>query len=178
MCDIFQAKANQTNAVSTDEEINWDECTVDIQDKMFIDNLYIGLGYVVINTAFYFFNMRIKILYIIVAAMTVSSASAFLLPSLTDNTLIMIAFTVFIVGSGACISIFNVLVVGIFPTFICGMAISLGILAGRIGSFLGSNGFGVLLENHCELTIYGIGTMIAANLICVLLLPQKIEGVK
>lgn len=155
--------------------MEWNECVVQIEDKMYIDNLIIGLGYFISTTIIFICNSRIQMRFLISAAMGLSSFSAFLLPSLSNELLIVICFTVFIIGCGATIVIFNVLVVETFPTFICGMALGLCLLVGRLGTFLGANAFGILLENSCVMTIYGVAIMIGLCVVCVVLLPRKIE---
>lgn len=175
ICEILSSQGNTSQAEVMDGFYNWDECVVQIEDKMYLDNLIIGMGYFISTTIIFICNSKIKMRFLISAAMGLSSLSAFLLPSLTNDLLIVICFTVFIIGCGATIVIFNVLVVEIFPTFICGMALGLCLLVGRFGTFLGANAVGILLESSCAMTIYGVATMIGLDVVCVVLLPQKID---
>lgn len=174
ICDIFSSPRHLEIIVvnsTTTEGI----CVVAIDDKMYIDNLIVGVGYLVANIGFFSTIQRFRISYLIITATAISSISAFLLPSLTDELWIVICFTLFLIGCGASISIFNTLVVAIFPTYICGMALGLVLLTGRGGTVVGSNGLGILLETHCEATIYGVAVLVAAAMVCVILLPKKIK---
>lgn len=171
VCDIFSGSANN----ESQSEVIWDDCTVDIQDKMYIDNAILGVGYLVAVTTFYYCNSKIRILYLVMSSMTISSVCAFLLPSLSNPVLILICFTLFLVGSGTGITIVNILLVQIFPTYVCAMALSLTLLVGRFGAIVGSNGLGVLLETNCELTVYGVASLIGCGVICAYLLPKHIE---
>lgn len=173
ICDIF-SPAVVASHVNTTKQINWDECTANVQDKMFFDNMVIGVGYLISNILFFFINQKVKILYIVATAMAISSVSAFLLPSLTNELVIVICFSTFIIGSGASISASNILLVQIFPVFVCGMALSIAMLSGRLGTFIGGNGFGILLESDCELVIYGTAVLIGMGVVCLFLLPKKI----
>lgn len=171
VCEIFASFADNGTLI---EDSNWAECSVDIQDKMYVDHFVIGLGYLVSNTIFYLFAKKIKLLSILIFSMVISSASAFLLPSLTNQWAILVCFTLLLTGASSGIHIFNILIVEIFPNTLCGMALSIASLAGRAGTFIGANELGLLLESHCEGAIYGIAILIAACVVCVRLLPKKV----
>lgn len=156
------------------EDTNWAECSVDIQDKMYIDNMVIGLGYLASNTIFYLFSKKIKLVTILIFSMLISSASAFVLPSLTNQWAILVSFTLLLTGASSGIHIFNILIVEIFPNLLCGMALSIASLAGRAGTFIGANELGLLLESNCEVAVYGIAILIASCVVCVRLLPKKV----
>lgn len=155
--------------------INWDECTVNIKDKMYTDNMIIGVGYLFSNAAFHLFSGKIRIVVINAVSMSISCISALLLPSLTNQLAMVICFTVFIIGSGSSIHVISVLVVDIFPACVTGMALAIELLVGRMGTFIGSNGFGVLLETNCEAVMYGTASMIGLAVVCLLLLPNTIS---
>lgn len=155
------------------EVVDWSGCFVEVQDKIYWDNMAIGVGYLLSNTVFYLFTKKFKLLHILIICMLVSSASAFVLPSLSNEWAILICFTLLLTGASSGIHIFNVLVVEIFPNSLCGMALSLASLAGRAGTFIGANELGVLLESKCEVAIYGIAFLIAACVVCAALLPKK-----
>lgn len=173
VCHILSAPGNNSHHGPTHD--NWDDCQVEVDDRMFIDNAIIGVGYLVSNAFFYFLNSKVKILYIIAASMSACSACAFALPSLTNELAIVICFTIFIIGGGASINMANVLLVEIFPVFICGMALALAQLTGRLSTFIGANAIGLLLETDCELVIYATGGIIAVGVVSLMLLPKKIE---
>lgn len=169
MCKVFSTPRG-SNATG-----DWTECTTEIPDKVYIDNMAIAVGYFVTNTIIYFCHVKFPLRYITIASMSVSCLSAFLLPNITNEWLIVICFVCFVTGSSVGISIFNVVVVEIFPNYLCGMAISLALLTGRIATFIATNGLGILLETHCEVAVYGTGLLLVTAIICLYSLPKKID---
>lgn len=172
ICEVFSGR-NATTEVLTD--IDWDECIVQIPDKVYIDNLAIAMSYFVNNTIVYFCHKRFRLRHITIAAMAMSCGSCLLMPSLTNEIAIIVCFACFITGSSSGISIFNVVIVEIFPNYLCGMAISLGLLTGRIATFVGTGGLGILLEKNCEATMYGTGLLSVAGIAALCMLPKKID---
>lgn len=141
---------------------------------MFIDNMIVGAGYLVSNVCFYFFNTKVRIFYIVVGAISASSICCFVLPSLINQTAIVVCFTIFFIGAGASINMANVLLVEIFPVFICGMALGLAQLMGRLSTFIGINLIGTLLETDCEAVIYVTASLLAVGVMSLVMLPRKI----
>lgn len=154
---------------------NWDECKVEVREKMFIDNMIVGAGYLLANAFFYFFNTKVRIFYIIVVAMTSASLCCYILPNLTNSAAIVTCFTIFLIGAGASINTANILLVEVFPSHICGMALGLAQLTGRLSTFIGTNLIGVLLETDCEAVIYVTASLIAVGVISLIFIPKKIE---
>lgn len=176
VCDIFTAPRTLQIHPTNSTISHWDDCSIQVQDKMFLDNMFIGIGYLIANTFYSLFNIKFNLLYIWIISVAVSSLSAFTLPSLTNELAILIFFSLFLIGSGASINIFNVIVVQIFPTHLCGMALSLTLLTGRLATFIGANGLGILLESHCEIAIYGVAALVTLSTICGFYLPKKVIG--
>lgn len=173
ICDILSSNGNKTaSAIFTGEG---SECHVEVQDKMFIDAMVLGVGYLISYTIIVILSRRMRIFYIIAAAMIISTASGFLLPLLTNEVLIVTCFSLFIVGSGSSICIVNILFVDIFPVFICGMAIAISVLSGRIGTIIGNNLFGILLETQCETVMFGTSMILAIGLLILFILPRKVN---
>lgn len=173
LCDVFTSR-KVTHAMLNNTSVS-PECPVQIPDKVYIDSLAIALGYIVTNTIIYCSHIKVPLLYITMSSMTLSCLSAFLLPSLSNEWMIVVSFVCFITGCSVGISIFNVLLVEIFPNFLCGMAISLALLTGRISTFVATSVLGILLEQHCEVTIYGTGLLVVAAITCLYCLPKKIQ---
>lgn len=173
ICEVFSGRTNATAAISKNK--NWDECNVQIPDKVYIDSLALALSYFVTNTIIYFCHIKFQLRHITIAAMIISCASAFLMQNLTNEIGIIFCFACFVTGSSVGISIFNVVLVDIFPNYLCGMAISLGLLTGRIATFVGTGGLGILLEKYCEATVYGTGLLLVAGIWSLFLLPRKID---
>lgn len=171
VCDVLSS-GGAHGPVITDG--NWTECYVHVDDKMFIDNTIVGLAYLVSNAIFYFLNSQVDIKYITGFAMAAASICAFALPSLTTEWIIVVSFTVFLMGGGLSIGLTNVLIIEIFPSSVCGMAVGLAQLFGRLATFIGTNAIGILLETQCEATIYGTATLIGGGVLTLLLLPRKV----
>lgn len=172
ICDVFSSGRGNS---STGEIKNWDECTVYIPDKVYIDNFAVALGYFITNSAIFFGHMRFPLLNITMGSMIMSSASAFLIPNLTNEIAIVVCFACFITGASVGISTFNILIVEVFPNFLCGMAVSLGLLTGRIATFVATGGLGVMLEKYCEASIYSTGLLMVIAIWTLYSLPKKIN---
>ncbi|XP_047987323.1 putative transporter SVOPL [Leguminivora glycinivorella] len=66
----------------------------------------------------------------------------------------------------------NAYAVEIFPTHLRGMAVSLAIMLGRIGSILGTNLAGILINATCETTFYFFGGLLLVCGFMAFLLPK------
>lgn len=175
ICQVFSPPtiANETVAFEFNTKPK-DVCLIGIPEKIFIDNLVMAFGYILANTIMYICHMKIPLLHITIGSMVVSTMSAFLLPNLGNQWMIVLCFVCFIAGSSVGISILNVVLVDIFPSHLCGMAISLALLMGRIASFVALNGLGVLLESYCQVSIYGTGILLIIAVMCLFNMPKKI----
>lgn len=172
LCRIFSESRKENATLLT--IFNWDDCLLEIPMKVYKDNLVLGTSYLLANSVVYFSHLKVRLRHLTLVAMILSTTGAVLLPNLTDELLIVICFTCFVTGSSIGISIFNVLLVEIFPTSLCGMVVGLTMLVGRIATFIGTNGLGVLLETtHCEAVFYGTGVLLIASISCLVLLPKS-----
>lgn len=177
VCEIFTKPSISGLISGTDslrESFDWSNCHVEVQNKMYFDNMVLGSGYIIANGIYSVLNVKYNLTYIWIGSVTLSAISAFALPNLTEELTILIVFSLFLLGSGASINIFNVIVVQIFPTHLCGMAFSLTLLIGRLSTFISTNVLGILLERNCELTIYGVSTLISIAILCGFYLPKQV----
>nr|XP_029716305.1 synaptic vesicle glycoprotein 2B-like [Aedes albopictus] len=55
---------------------------------------------------------------------------------------------------GYCISVVNAVTVDLFPTNLRAMAVCISLMFGRLGSVVGANMVGILLDTQCELTFW------------------------
>ncbi|GBP18403.1 Synaptic vesicle glycoprotein 2A [Eumeta japonica] len=67
----------------------------------------------------------------------------------------------------------NAYTVEIFPTHIRGMAVSLSLMLGRLGSVIGTNAAGLLINANCELTFYLFGGLLILCGLLSCLLPKS-----
>lgn len=145
-----------------------------VPDEVYIDSLAIGCFYLVANTIIYICHKKFNLRHVTIAMMVIAGVSVFLLPNLTIDIAIIFFFMCFVIGNGGGVNNFNVVIVEVFPNYLCGMAVSLGMLSGIIAAFVGTGVLGVLLENYCEVTLYGTGILILAAIVILFLLPKKI----
>lgn len=88
--------------------------------------------------------------------------SGFALIWATDPSLVMFLFIAMLVPASASVSVISGGAVVLFPTHVRAIAVCIVLMSGRIGSVVGSNVVGYLIENNCELAfgingIVGIG---------------------
>ena len=67
--------------------------------------------------------------------------------------------------------IINSEAVGMYPTHLRGMAINIALMFGRIGTIVGSNYFGSLLMDYCQLSFYICGASLIGSALLSLLTP-------
>ncbi|CAB3248052.1 unnamed protein product [Arctia plantaginis] len=78
---------------------------------------------------------------------------------------------------GLAIGPINAYAVDIFPTNLRGMAVSLSMMVGRMGSIFGTNVAGVLINAVCEVTFYFFGGLLLLCSLLSLLLPGTKKSV-
>ena len=172
-CAIFTA-AEATPTVKIFGRNAVEECNVTVKEKMFVDNSILGVGYLIANTFIYILQTRMVLRHIVALLLTFSGICAFLLPSLTSEIAVLVAFTIFLMCSGVCVTTINIVTVGLFPTHLRGMTLSMTIVLGRLAIVIGVNVMGFLLESWCEETIYAVGALVAlAALATMFVMPKK-----
>ena len=87
--------------------------------------------------------------------------------------LILTVFVLLILGCGVSLSLINATAVELFPTHLRGMAIATSILVGRMGTVVGANTIGFLLDWDCSYTYYGTGVLVLGELIKLQVLLRK-----
>lgn len=174
LCAIFSGSAKSAEIIGSK---SWEECDVQVKDKMFIDNALLGLGYLIANTVIFILQTKMVLRHIVILMLTLSCICGFMLPSFTSEIAVLVCFTVFIMCSGSCVTTINIVTVGLFPTALRGMTLSMTIVLGRIAVIVGVNGLGFLLESDCETTIYAVaGLVTAAALLTMFLMPKQAIG--
>lgn len=81
--------------------------------------------------------------------------SAFALIWATDSTLVLSLFITLLVPAIVSVSVLSGGAIVLFPTHVRAMAVCIILMSGRIGSVVGSNSIGFLIESNCELA-FGI----------------------
>ncbi|XP_058465632.1 synaptic vesicle glycoprotein 2B-like isoform X2 [Malaya genurostris] len=71
-----------------------------------------------------------------------------------DVPLLAVWLYVILLTCGYCINVVNAVTVDLFPTNLRAMAVCISLMFGRLGSVVGANIVGVLLDTHCELSFW------------------------
>lgn len=79
-----------------------------------------------------------------------------------DLPLLAIWFYLILLTCGFCVSVVNACTVDLFPTNLRAMAVCISLMFGRLGSVVGANIVGILLDSHCELTFWISGVSLIA----------------
>uniref|UniRef100_A0A182RL79 Major facilitator superfamily (MFS) profile domain-containing protein n=1 Tax=Anopheles funestus TaxID=62324 RepID=A0A182RL79_ANOFN len=79
-----------------------------------------------------------------------------------DLPLLAIWFYLILLTCGFCISVVNACTVDLYPTNLRAMAVCISLMFGRLGSIVGSNLVGFLLDTRCELTFWISGLLLVA----------------
>lgn len=174
-CGVFGDKGVAMDNTTINEVLfGEDKCNVQVQEKMFIDNIILGAGYMAANTMIYLLQMKLILRHIVILFLTVSSVSAFMLPNFNSEVAVLVLFTLMLTTSGSCITTINIVTIGLFPTSLSGMTLSMTLVLGRIAIVIGVNVMGFLLEINCQATIYTVGAITTcAALITAFLMPKK-----
>lgn len=140
------------------------ECVAVVHNEMYYNNMYLGTAYV---TAFLLLALglnKISLKNTLTGMLAVGVISGVCIQHITNDILLVITFCLFIVSGGVSIPLVNATAVDLFPTNLRGMAISVSILIGRIGTFAGANTIGFFLDMNCGFTFYGMGIVIFGKL--------------
>lgn len=84
--------------------------------------------------------------------MIMSSVGIIVLCFVSNKILVDIIFVLVISFPGICVTVVNTAIVNVFPTDLCGIAISITLTAGRLGSITSSSIVGIMLEWSCITT--------------------------
>ncbi|XP_052865707.1 synaptic vesicle glycoprotein 2B-like [Anopheles cruzii] len=89
-----------------------------------------------------------------------------------DLPLLAIWFYLILLTCGFCISVVNACTVDLFPTNLRAMAVCISLMFGRLGSVVGANIVGILLDSHCELTFWISGVSLIACAVLSFFIPN------
>lgn len=85
--------------------------------------------------------------------------SAFALIWATDTALVQSFFITMLVPASSCVSVISGGAVVLFPTKVRAVAVCIILMSGRVGSVVGSNVVGFLIENNCEMAFGLTGSL-------------------
>ncbi|XP_058058028.1 synaptic vesicle glycoprotein 2B-like [Anopheles bellator] len=89
-----------------------------------------------------------------------------------DLPLLAIWFYLILLTCGFCISVVNACTVDLFPTNLRAMAVCISLMFGRLGSVVGANIVGILLDSHCELTFWISGVSLIGCAVLSFFIPK------
>lgn len=139
------------------------KCQVVVNEEMFTYNMVLGAFYMCSFTLLGLGLNKISLKRTLTGLMILGTASALLIQEITDGTLLLGMFCLLIICGGVSVPMVNATAVDLFPTHLRGMAISVTILIGRLGTVAGANSLGFLLEMNCEATFYGIALLLSGE---------------
>ncbi|KAJ6637984.1 Synaptic vesicle glycoprotein 2B, partial [Pseudolycoriella hygida] len=122
-------------------------CDDTVNTKAFVDSITLGAFYVVGYVVYALFIKSLGRGAILITSLFGSGISGLALQWTTQPIAIVIFFCTHIVLSGICVSVTNGAVVDIIPTHFRGMAVCIVLMFGRLGSIVGSNIIGAILED-------------------------------
>lgn len=145
---------NASNILLEDQQ-----CQVTVHEEMYINNIYLGSAH-----TFGFLLLALSLNKI--SLKTTMSSMLFMgcffgliMQHITNGALLVVVFCMFVTTCGVSLSLVNATVVHLFETNLRAMAISLSILVGRMGTVVGANAIGFLLDLNCSYTFYGMGLL-------------------
>ncbi|KAG7310148.1 hypothetical protein JYU34_004701 [Plutella xylostella] len=165
ICDVLGANAANNNGTVAicDDTVN----TMTFQRAILVGLVFCSM-YLIVGIIVDLVGKK-PILVIVLFAAGLCGISA----HLVSNQLAAVSLFAIFQMSGACIGLLTAVVVELFPTKLRAMAVCLSLMFGRVGSVLGSNVIGILLETSCGVSFYLFGgLLIVCSLLC-LTLPGK-----
>ncbi|XP_059222509.1 synaptic vesicle glycoprotein 2B-like [Stomoxys calcitrans] len=175
LCDML--RYTQSSNFSTMQDHSMNSCVTKLEISTYTHTLVLELIYVSLLLCVIYANRkfdRVRILFIILGATGVCG----ILSLLTTVPLLAIYLFVIMLCCGLGTSVMNTILVDIYPTNLRAMAVCISLMLGRIGSVVGSNALGALIETHCEEALYSsaISLIIAGCL--GLLMPKPAKSLK
>ncbi|XP_011177278.2 LOW QUALITY PROTEIN: synaptic vesicle glycoprotein 2B-like [Zeugodacus cucurbitae] len=152
ICDIIKF-VQSGNLTSVDEDNSTETCKMHLEISTYVHSFFLEIIYVSILMIIMFFISRTgrkPMLFINLLICGVCGILAFTI----KIPLLAVYLLVIQLCCGCVISVVNAIVVVVFPTHLRGMAVCISLMSGRIGSVMGSNILGLLIETHCEIALF------------------------
>lgn len=146
-------------ANATSEDHSMTNCVVVINEEMFTNNIVLGMVYICSFCILGFGLNKISLRNTLTFMLVLNTICAVLIQHITNEVLLLGVFCFLIITCGVAIPLVNATAVDLFPTNLRGMAISVTILIGRMGTVSGANSIGFLLDLDCGSTFYGVALL-------------------
>uniref|UniRef100_A0A182NCP9 Major facilitator superfamily (MFS) profile domain-containing protein n=1 Tax=Anopheles dirus TaxID=7168 RepID=A0A182NCP9_9DIPT len=147
--DLYQPQQRDVNSTAARPEVCHQKLDISAYEHSFILETIYALGFAVIGLIINAVG-KLPILVFIFGFCGVCG----ILLVFIDLPLLAIWFYVILLTCGFCISVVNACTVDLFPTNLRAMAVCISLMFGRLGSVVGANIVGMLLDSHCELTFW------------------------
>jgi MFS transporter, VNT family, synaptic vesicle glycoprotein 2 len=146
ICEIFKNVSIVKNTTDIAAQ-----CVQKLQFDTFVHIYEVGILYVICFAILsLLINKTGKLALILFVTMTTAASAMFLM--VLEVPSVLSYLYVYLLLSGLCINIVNASTVELFPTKMRAMAICISMMAGRVGSVLGSVVIGAVIDNHCRET--------------------------
>ncbi|XP_062536115.1 synaptic vesicle glycoprotein 2B-like [Armigeres subalbatus] len=149
------------------------ECNDHVTSDVFVYVIALGSIYTFLYLAISAMLRRISRGYILLINLLISGLSGVLLVFINEPYGVLVLFCSFMVFAGISISIVNGAAVSLFPTSVRAMAVCLSLMMGRLGSVVGTNIIGLIIEDYCNLTFILFGGCSLLGAALALILPSR-----
>lgn len=92
--------------------------------------------------------------------------------TLVDIPLLSIYLYITLLASGLAVTVVNASTVDLYPTNLRAMAVCVSLMMGRVGSVVGANWVGLLLDNYCEIVFSANGLFLILCAILAIFIPN------
>lgn len=154
ICDII-GSSDAESIISESYYRVLPDCEVVLNDQMYTYNMALGLTYTVSFILLGLGLNKISLKKTLTSMLLMGAVCAVLIQHIRDSFVLLCIFCLLIISAGVSVPLVNATAVDLFPTHLRGMAISVTILIGRMGTVTGANSLGFLLDMDCGTTFYG-----------------------
>ncbi|XP_046982565.1 uncharacterized protein LOC124552339 [Schistocerca americana] len=162
-----------TGAASLELPPALEVCVATVNPVSFQNTLITGAGFAVSYIAISPIIKVVSKKTILAVCLTVSGACGVAVLWAQSDLEVLLLPMAFIVLSGMCVSVVNVVVVDTVPTYLRAMAVCLSLCFGRLGTFITSLMLGALIDSNCVLAIAILGGYVVACGLASTLLPSE-----
>ncbi|XP_065081425.1 synaptic vesicle glycoprotein 2B-like [Ochlerotatus camptorhynchus] len=149
------------------------QCNDHVTSDVFVYVIALGSIYTFLYLAISAMLRKISRGYILFINLMISGASGILLVFINEAYFVLVLFCSFMVFAGISISIVNGAAVSLFPTNVRAMAVCLSLMMGRLGSVVGTNLIGLIMEENCNLTFILFGSCSLVGAMLTVILPSR-----
>ncbi|KAG4075533.1 hypothetical protein HA402_003358 [Bradysia odoriphaga] len=169
ICEILSAtKINLTEALSRNETLDCtSELDVSAYEHTLVLELFYAIGFALIGLIINRLG-KLPILFFILVGCGVSA----LVTLFVDIPILAIYLYLSLLLCGLGVTVVNAATVDLFPTNLRAMAVCISLMMGRLGSVVGANIVGLLLDNYCEVAFTLSGSSLILSGILAFFIPN------